>query len=215
MPPLEAPIAAVTVYTDRARVTRRGTVHLAPGEHTLTVAGLPPTLDPDSVRAGGHGAGVRLLGIEVATDISAREREALEAFLHPGEGDVATAARTLLDWAERVVLGCTPAKFLEMKTLGELDGWMRSGKTPGSSYFARALERAAVHRAQLAVRGLEIHQVVEALDELADLGVTAQQIVGRGVRFGAIHATKSSHASPFFRRTPAPGSREATRRRTR
>jgi len=81
----------------------------------------------------------RLSGIEVATDVSAREREALEAFLHPGEGDVVIAAQTLLDWSQRVVLGCAPAKFLEMATLDDLRRWMRAGKTPGATYFGRIL----------------------------------------------------------------------------
>ena len=64
---IEAPIVAVTVYADRARVTRRGTVHLAPGEQTVALTTLPTTLDEDSVRAGGRGANVRILGVEVTT----------------------------------------------------------------------------------------------------------------------------------------------------
>src|SRR5437870_2686596 len=66
MTTIDAPITAVTVYTDRARVTRRGTVHLAAGEHTLTLGGLPTTLEDNSVRAGGRGAQVKILGVEVA-----------------------------------------------------------------------------------------------------------------------------------------------------
>ncbi len=65
---LEAPIAEVTVYPDRARVTRRGTVTLEAGEHRLRVDNLPLTLQTDSVRAGGQGtARARLLGIDVST----------------------------------------------------------------------------------------------------------------------------------------------------
>lgn len=66
MTTIDAPIVAVTVYTDRARVTRRGRVHLAPGEHTLALISLPTTLEEDSVRAGGKGAHVKILGVEVA-----------------------------------------------------------------------------------------------------------------------------------------------------
>ena len=44
---IDAPIAAVTVYTDRARVTRRGRVHLAAGEQTVALTTLPTTLDED------------------------------------------------------------------------------------------------------------------------------------------------------------------------
>lgn len=59
-------ITAVTVYPDRARVTRGGTVHLDGGKHTLEIPELPVHLDPDSVRVSAQGtAHARLLGVEV------------------------------------------------------------------------------------------------------------------------------------------------------
>jgi len=59
-------IAAVTVYPDRARVTRRGTVHVEVGTHELKVSDLTTLLDPDSVRVAGKGtARVRLTGVDV------------------------------------------------------------------------------------------------------------------------------------------------------
>ena len=51
---LVAPIVAVTVHPDRARVTRRGTVALGAGATELVVAGLPETLLDDSVRVAGR-----------------------------------------------------------------------------------------------------------------------------------------------------------------
>src|SRR5438552_9631253 len=81
MTTINAPIVAITVYTDRARVTRRGAIHLAPGEHTLAIEGLPTTLDADSVRAGGRGADVKILGAEVATQFVTRPPEVLIADL--------------------------------------------------------------------------------------------------------------------------------------
>src|SRR5437879_2505900 len=68
MASVETDISDVTVYVDRARVTRRGKAHLAQGEQTLTIERLPTSLLDDSVRAGGRGAGVRILGVEVARD---------------------------------------------------------------------------------------------------------------------------------------------------
>jgi uncharacterized protein (TIGR02231 family) len=62
---MESRIAEVTVYTDRARVIRRGAVRLRAGEQRVSVENLPATLQDDSVRAGGRGAGVRILGVEV------------------------------------------------------------------------------------------------------------------------------------------------------
>ena len=58
--------SAVTVYPDRARVTRSGEVTLEPGIHRLEIVPLPPTLDAASVRAAARGtARARLLGVDV------------------------------------------------------------------------------------------------------------------------------------------------------
>ncbi|MBN1936448.1 MAG: mucoidy inhibitor MuiA family protein [Anaerolineae bacterium] len=64
---IESPIVAVTVYPDRARVTRRGVVVLKEtGAQDLVVADLTRLLDPESVRVGGEGAArVRLIGVDV------------------------------------------------------------------------------------------------------------------------------------------------------
>ena len=63
---INAQIVGVTVYPDRARVTRRGTARLKLGTHELEVIGLPLLLDPESVRVSGEGtAQVRILGVDV------------------------------------------------------------------------------------------------------------------------------------------------------
>jgi uncharacterized protein (TIGR02231 family) len=61
---LSASIVAVTVYPDRARVTRRGALRLPPGDHRVIVEPLPLGLHPDSVRVAGRGAG-SVLGVDV------------------------------------------------------------------------------------------------------------------------------------------------------
>jgi hypothetical protein len=67
MTELNAPIVAVTVFTVLARITRRGKLTLEAGEHTLVVGGLPMTLQDESVRASGRGAGLKILGVEAKT----------------------------------------------------------------------------------------------------------------------------------------------------
>jgi uncharacterized protein (TIGR02231 family) len=75
MTDLQAPIREVTVYPDRALVTRRGRATLEPGEHELTVAGLP-MLERESLRATGRGlAGMRILGVDVGTAYHGRAPE--------------------------------------------------------------------------------------------------------------------------------------------
>ena len=67
MTELDTTITEVTVYPDRARVTRRGTAELKQGEHRLQVGELPLSLLPESVRAGGKGtAQARILAVDVA-----------------------------------------------------------------------------------------------------------------------------------------------------
>jgi uncharacterized protein (TIGR02231 family) len=61
---IETQITAVTVYTDRALVTRQGKINLTGTERALTVSNLPTTLDPESVRVGGKGSvAVQLQGV--------------------------------------------------------------------------------------------------------------------------------------------------------
>lgn len=66
MTSLTTAITAVTVYPDRARVTRRGALALEAGLHSLEVSELPTQLNPDSLRTSARGtARARLLGVQV------------------------------------------------------------------------------------------------------------------------------------------------------
>ncbi len=61
---IDTQITAVTVYTDRALVTRQGIINLTGAERELTVSNLPTTLDPESVRVSGKGQiAVKLQGV--------------------------------------------------------------------------------------------------------------------------------------------------------
>lgn len=68
---VESQISEVTVYTDRALVTRRGTVSLTGNERELELASLPATTDTESIRATGSGTvAVRILGVRSETIFS-------------------------------------------------------------------------------------------------------------------------------------------------
>ncbi|MBD2725546.1 mucoidy inhibitor MuiA family protein [Nostoc sp. FACHB-892] len=61
---VQSEIVAVTVYADRALVTRRGVVDLTGIEQELVITSLPETLETESVRVSGTGTvEVRLLGV--------------------------------------------------------------------------------------------------------------------------------------------------------
>src|SRR5713101_4640579 len=73
---IEAPIKEVTVYADRALVTRCGRVELEAGEQELRVNNLPQFLR-DSLRAAGRGPkGIRILNVDITTAFRSRPPEA-------------------------------------------------------------------------------------------------------------------------------------------
>jgi uncharacterized protein (TIGR02231 family) len=71
---VDAPIVAVTVYPDRARVTRRGRVIVPAGDQTVYVEPLPLALEDDSVRVAGRGPAI-VLGVDVAMQHNAESPE--------------------------------------------------------------------------------------------------------------------------------------------
>jgi uncharacterized protein (TIGR02231 family) len=169
MTTINAPIVAVTVFTDRARVTRRGTARLTPGEHSLTLEGLPTTLDADSVRAGGRGVGVTILGAEVATQFVTRPPEASVADLQRQLEQLQEADRAVIDGdaveAERI-------EFLRaLRASGGAD--LTKGLAYGrasldtvdslASYLARELEAAQSRRRALATQRRDLAREIEAV----------------------------------------------------
>src|SRR6266545_2565940 len=77
---LDAPVAAVTVYTDGARVTRRGALRLPAGEQRVVVDRLPLGLHPDSVRVSGRGPAT-VLGVDLVRRHHARTPDEAAAAL--------------------------------------------------------------------------------------------------------------------------------------
>jgi uncharacterized protein (TIGR02231 family) len=74
---LTAPIAHVTVFPDRALIQRQGSARLEAGTHALVIAGLPPTLERESVRASGKGqAGARIERLDISNEYHAAAPEA-------------------------------------------------------------------------------------------------------------------------------------------
>jgi hypothetical protein len=66
-----APISAVTVYPDRAEVTRLIESEVPAGATTIVITGLPLDLMPDSVRVSGEASGTLLIGsIETTSHIA-------------------------------------------------------------------------------------------------------------------------------------------------
>jgi len=62
---LDAPITAVTVFQDGARVVRSGVVNVEPGLQPVVIGDLPAAVDPASVRIAARGRDLGLLNVEV------------------------------------------------------------------------------------------------------------------------------------------------------
>jgi hypothetical protein len=122
MTELTAPIVAVTVFNILARITRRGKITLEPGEHTLVVAGLPDSLQDESVRASGRGVGLKILGVEAKTKITT------------GTGDVAELQNQLeaLQDVDRQLL-------LDDETLKSRLEFLKAMREHGAVNFAKTL----------------------------------------------------------------------------
>jgi uncharacterized protein (TIGR02231 family) len=73
---LDALIHEVTVYSDRALITRHGVIELAAGEHQLRINNLPQFMR-DSLRAAGQGPqGTRILNVDITTAFHSQPPEA-------------------------------------------------------------------------------------------------------------------------------------------
>jgi len=66
--PAKHHISAVTVFPDRALVTRSGSLKLPPGEHQVVFEGLPMGLDENSIRASSKSKGFQIRGVELRQD---------------------------------------------------------------------------------------------------------------------------------------------------
>ncbi|MFN8358366.1 MAG: mucoidy inhibitor MuiA family protein [Candidatus Kapaibacterium sp.] len=68
--PISSKIDAVTVYQDRALVSRTGRISLPVGVYTVAFEGLPYGLDDNSVRVSGEAVGAAILDIQVKATTS-------------------------------------------------------------------------------------------------------------------------------------------------
>jgi uncharacterized protein (TIGR02231 family) len=104
---LDAPITAVTVFTDGARVTRAGQAQVPPGVAAVVVATLPESADPSSVRVAVRGHDLGLLNVEVQRKINIEPLRAPVAQLRADVARWRDAVRELEDedTAEQAGLG--------------------------------------------------------------------------------------------------------------
>jgi uncharacterized protein (TIGR02231 family) len=157
MPTVEAPIAAVTVYPQQARITRRGHVSLDGGSR-VTFAGLPLALDPGSVRVTGTGPAL-ITGVDVRTERHASPADAaLRALVEQRRADQATLDGVADDEA---------AEAMKVDLLTSL------AKRSGGS-FAKALAAGTAEPSRVA-------EVTDALSERLAAALKARRVLSERI----------------------------------
>jgi uncharacterized protein (TIGR02231 family) len=93
---VDAAIVSVTVYPDRARITRRGSVDLPPGRQKVYFEKLPLQVSADSVRVGGQGPAT-VLGVDVVRRSHSRPTDPAAAELAERRRELAAELAELAD----------------------------------------------------------------------------------------------------------------------
>jgi len=167
MPTIETDITDVTVYIDRARVVRKGTIHLPQGEHTVTLQRLPSGLVDDSVRAGGHAANVRILGVDVSRDYYTETPEADQAALQKELQDLQDQDAALADADSAEVARLDFLKNLANSSTGILPRGIAYGKAEMDSivsfakYVADETAAAQSRRRDITIKRRDLARLIE------------------------------------------------------
>jgi len=186
--PIETQVTAVTVFPDRARVTRTGRASLPAGTQLLEIAQLPLALLPDSLRAAGKDtARARLLGVasrlehyyETPADAALQLEKQIQATT---DADAELAARAAVDEKEQKSLDALAGES-EMFARG-LALRSRTAEEQGALYdFISRRSRAL--QADLLAIGRDRRDLAKELDRLRrELG--AVQSARPKQRFSAV-----------------------------
>ena len=166
---LETSLTAVTVYPDRARVTRTGRISLEPGSQLLEVAGLPFQLDPDSLRATGApakgqpAAQARLISVQVQrtffSETPAEEVRRLEAEVEAAQDRLVgleaeaelirqqrQTMKGLAEHTDKFALALAASELDLEQELGILDGLRRRAASLDAELLTIAAQKRQVER---------------------------------------------------------------------
>jgi uncharacterized protein (TIGR02231 family) len=172
---LEAPITAVTVFRDGARVVRTGTLTLDPGMRQVTIAGLPAAADPASVRVAVRGHHLALLDVEVHKRFAAdpRRRDLVQLRTEAEERRDEVQALDDADAAEQASLAF--AGHLSEAAATALARAVSFGRISHdeldqmSAHLAAATSSALGRRREIAARRRAAHRELQAAEQrLAD-----------------------------------------------
>jgi uncharacterized protein (TIGR02231 family) len=194
--PAQSKITAVTVYSDRAWITRSASVDLPAGETTVVFENLPPGLFEDSASAAVRSGSARILGLELQRKYSNEPREAKTRELTKeleGLDDKAAEVRERIEVARKQLEFADKLQFFQAdKASKELSiKEAKPGEWDGVLKFIGRVEleqRAAVRRAEIETR--EIGRLIAAKrGELAQVNAAnASQSLSVSLRVSAKEA---------------------------
>ena len=188
---LDAPITAVTVFRDGARVVRTGVLDLAAGLQAVVVRGLPSSADPASVRVAVRGRDAALLEVEVERGYGADPVRAEVVRLRSEAESCRDAVQALADedTAERARLGF--AEHLSEAAATALARAVGSGRAGRDE-----LDQMAGHLAATTASALERRRDIAARTRAAEreLRAAEQRLADAEQREGAAEFTEVSAA---------------------
>ena len=195
---IDAPVVAVTVFGDGARVQRNGTASMRPGLQTVVVGGLPASVDPASVRVAARGPDLALLNVEVhrryRTDPLREEtarlrsdvdrcRDAVQAL---EDEDAAEQAR--LDFADHLS-GAAAAALARAVSFGRAD---HDDLARMAGYLSGDTAGALGRRREISVRKRAARRDLEAAEQRLE---TAENRAGSSVAFTEVTASVEASAN--------------------
>ena len=177
---MDTSVESVTVYPDRARVTRRGSLELEAGSHRIVIDNLPAAIVPESLRVSGRGsAGARLLSVR-------SERVFLK---HPAEVRTAELEAALEERNKNLRIA-----YLKMKKDLEAAAKMQQNLLPKSPPEAPNARLAWLLQPSSFVAG-DIFNVFRLNEE--HLGLYILDVSGHGVPAAMLSVTLSKLLSPL------------------
>ncbi len=195
---LDAPITAVTVFQDGARVVRSGQVSVEPGLRPVVIGNLPAAADPASVRIAARGRDLALLNVEVHRGYGAdplreetarlrseveRCRDAIQAL---DDEDAAEQARLAFVGH---LSGAAAVALARAVSFGRAD---HDDLSRMAGHLSADTASALGHRREISARRRAAHRELEAAElRLAD----AEQRADRSVEFVEVSAILEASAA--------------------
>lgn len=180
----ESKITGVTVYADRAIVTREATVQLAAGPQEVVFNGLPASLDPDLLQVSGEGgAQATILDVTAATaqlEVAANPRlKELQDQLRALQDDARTAGDRVAvlqqqrDYLERIKAATTTPPGKDAGPLPGIEQWERL-----MTFYAEGQTRALGELQSLDRQREDLKQRIDAVQrQIGELEAPGERTV--------------------------------------